>query len=76
MASKPGFQPLTGPYRLPDDAVVAEHGQRLLVIDKDLRALLPLADHHTGLEKGRVVIAGSSSEVSAQQERLHTLIGV
>ena len=48
----------------------------MLVIDKDLRALLPLADHHTGLEKGRVVIAGSSSEVSAQQERLHTLIGV
>ena len=24
----------------------------MLVIDKDLRALLPLADHHTGLEKG------------------------
>jgi len=48
----------------------------MLVIDKDLRALLPLADHHTGLEKGRVVISGTSSEVLRQQDRLHTLIGV
>ncbi len=48
----------------------------MLVIDKDLRALLPLADHHTGLEKGRVVITGTSSDISAQQERLHALIGV
>lgn len=48
----------------------------MLVIDKDLRALLPLADHHTGLEKGRVVITGTSSEVLQQQERLHALIGV
>ena len=48
----------------------------MLVIDKDLRALLPLADHHTGLEKGRVVLTGTSAEISAQQERLHALIGV
>ena len=48
----------------------------MLVIDKDLRALLPLADRHTGLEKGRVVMTGTSSEISAQQERLHPLIGV
>jgi len=48
----------------------------MLVIDKDLKALLPLADHHTGLEKGRVVITGSSAEISAQQDRLHALIGV
>ena len=48
----------------------------MLVIDKDLKALLPLADHHTGLEKGRVVITGSSAELQSQQERLHALIGV
>ncbi|MBL8309590.1 MAG: ABC transporter ATP-binding protein [Burkholderiales bacterium] len=48
----------------------------MLVIDKDLRALLPLADHHTGLEKGRVVMTGTSAEISAQQDRLHALIGV
>lgn len=48
----------------------------MLVIDKDLRALLPLADHHVGLEKGRVVINGTSTEIMQQQERLHALIGV
>ena len=48
----------------------------MLVIDKDLKALLPLADHHTGLEKGRVVITGTSAEVLQQQDRLHALIGV
>ncbi len=48
----------------------------MLVIDKDLKALLPLADHHTGLEKGRVAIAGTSKELEAQHERLHALIGV
>ena len=48
----------------------------MLVIDKNLKALLPLADHHTGLEKGRVVIAGNSAELQLQQERLHALIGV
>lgn len=48
----------------------------MLVIDKDLKALLPLADHHTGLEKGRVVICGNSAELRIQQERLHALIGV
>ncbi len=48
----------------------------MLVIDKDLKALLPLADHHTGLEKGRVVITGNSAELQSQQERLHALIGV
>ncbi|MEO7255175.1 MAG: ABC transporter ATP-binding protein, partial [Casimicrobium sp.] len=48
----------------------------MLVIDKDLKALLPLADHHTGLEKGRVVIAGNSAELQSHLERLHALIGV
>ena len=48
----------------------------MLVIDKDLTALLPLADHHTGLEKGRVVITGNSAQLQLQQERLHALIGV
>ena len=48
----------------------------MLVIDKDLKALLPLADHHTGLEKGRVVLRGTSAELQAKQQALHTLIGV
>ena len=48
----------------------------MLVIDKDLKALMPLADHHSGLEKGRVVIAGTSAQLQQQQERLHALIGL
>ncbi len=48
----------------------------MLVIDKDLRALMPLADHHSGLEKGRVVLRGTSAELRAKQTELHALIGV
>ena len=48
----------------------------MLVIDKDLKALIPLADHHSGLEKGRVVISGTSTELLVQEQRLHALIGV
>ena len=48
----------------------------MLVIDKDLRALMPLADHHSGLEKGCVVVSGTSAELQQQQQRLHALIGV
>lgn len=45
----------------------------MLVIDKDLKALMPLADHHTGLEKGRVVLHGTSLELRAKQQELHAL---
>ena len=48
----------------------------MLVIDKDLKALMPLADHHSGLEKGRVVLRGTSEELRAKQQELHALIGV
>ena len=48
----------------------------MLVIDKDLKALMPLADHHSGLEKGRVVLRGTSAELQAKQQELHALIGV
>ncbi len=48
----------------------------MLVIDKDLNALLPLADQHTALEKGRVALAGSSAELQGQKDRLQSLIGV
>ncbi|TAG48112.1 MAG: ABC transporter ATP-binding protein [Betaproteobacteria bacterium] len=48
----------------------------MLVIDKDLGALLPLADHHTALEKGRVALSGTSDELRLQDAKLHALIGV
>jgi len=48
----------------------------MLVIDKDLKALMPLADHHSGLEKGRVVLHGTSEDLLARQQQLHALMGV
>ena len=48
----------------------------MLVIDKDLKALMPLADQHSGLEKGRIVLQGKSAELQAKQQQLHALIGV
>jgi branched-chain amino acid transport system ATP-binding protein len=48
----------------------------MLVIDKDLNALMQLADHHTALEKGRVALSGTSDELRHQSDKLHALIGV
>jgi len=51
-------------------------GLSILVIDKDIRALLRVADVHYMLEKGRVVWSGSSDELSAQPEVQHRYLGV
>ena len=40
-------------------------GEAILVIDKNVDALARLADHHTILEKGRVVWSGTSAELVA-----------
>ena len=40
-------------------------GESILVIDKNLGALLRIADRHVVLEKGRVVWRGSSAEFRA-----------
>jgi branched-chain amino acid transport system ATP-binding protein len=39
-------------------------GQSILVIDKDVRRLMPLADRHYMIEKGRTVWNGTSLELS------------
>ncbi len=57
-------------------ATLKQEGLAMLVVDKDLKALLPLADHHTGIEKGRVALRGTSAEITADEARLHSLIGV
>ena len=51
-------------------------GLSLLVIDKDVRALIRVADVHYMLEKGRVVWSGSSAELAANQEVQHRYLGV
>jgi branched-chain amino acid transport system ATP-binding protein len=51
-------------------------GQTILLIDKNIGALLRLADRHHVLEKGRIVWQGSSAELAARPELQHTYLGV
>ena len=44
-------------------------GLSILVIDKDVKALCRVADHHYVLEKGRVVWSGSSAELPLHTTR-------
>lgn len=53
-----------------------ERGQAILVIDKNLPALMKLADRHYVLEKGLTVWMGTSAELRAQAERVKGWIGV
>ncbi|HEY6966710.1 MAG TPA: ABC transporter ATP-binding protein [Burkholderiales bacterium] len=51
-------------------------GLSILVIDKDVKALIRVADVHYMLEKGRVVWTGSSGELSGNQEVQQRYLGV
>lgn len=51
-------------------------GLALVVIDKNIAPLLRLADRHFIVAKGKVAWSGSSDELRAQPELLHTYVGV
>jgi len=51
-------------------------GQAILVIDKNVGALLRLADRHVVVEKGRVVWQGSSAELAADRGVQERYLGV
>jgi len=51
-------------------------GLSILVIDKDVKALTKVADHHYVLEKGRVVWNGSSAELAADANVQRRYLGV
>jgi len=53
-----------------------DEGQSILVIDKNVGALLGLADRHHIVEKGRVVWSGTSAELAANRELQHRYLGV
>lgn len=53
-----------------------QRGLTILCIDKNLASLLPLADRHYIVEKGRVVWSGSSQELQQQREQLNSYMGV
>jgi branched-chain amino acid transport system ATP-binding protein len=51
-------------------------GQSILVVDKYIQRLLQVADHHTIVERGRVVWEGTSAQLAAEPEIWHTYLGV
>ncbi|MDI1283561.1 MAG: ABC transporter ATP-binding protein [Reyranella sp.] len=51
-------------------------GQAILVIDKNVGALIGLADRHHIVEKGRVVWTGSSTALAGDKELQHRYLGV
>lgn len=53
-----------------------QSGQTILVIDKYVERLIQLADHHTIIEKGRVVWHGSSAELNADHGIWHRYLGI
>lgn len=51
-------------------------GQTILVIDKYVERLIALADHHTIIEKGRVVWRGDSAALDADHGIWHRYLGI
>ena len=51
-------------------------GQSILVVDKYVEKLIELADHHTLIERGRVVWHGSSAELDADHGIWHRYLGI
>jgi branched-chain amino acid transport system ATP-binding protein len=51
-------------------------GQSILVIDKNVEALLRIADRHYFIERGKVVWTGSSAELAAAPAVQHRYLGV
>jgi branched-chain amino acid transport system ATP-binding protein len=51
-------------------------GQSILVIDKNVEALIRIADRHYLIERGKVVWTGSSAELAAAPAMQHRYLGV
>ncbi|HXX26300.1 MAG TPA: ABC transporter ATP-binding protein [Pseudolabrys sp.] len=57
-------------------AKLKESGLAVLVIDKNVGALLRVADRHFLIERGRVVWSGASSDLAANPDIQHRYLGV
>ena len=53
-----------------------EQGLSLLIVDKNLKDLLPLADWHYVIEKGKTVWSGSSQDIDQDTEVKRRYLGV
>ena len=57
-------------------ARLKREGQAILVIDKNVGALIKLADRHHIVEKGRVVWTGTSEALASDSDLQHRYLGV
>jgi branched-chain amino acid transport system ATP-binding protein len=57
-------------------AKLKSEGLSMLIIDKNLDAMKPLADEHIGFEKGRIVWRGNSAKLTQDEATIHGLLGV
>ncbi|MFC5605609.1 ABC transporter ATP-binding protein [Variovorax soli] len=57
-------------------ALLRQHGQAILVIDKYVQRLIQLADRHTIIERGRVVWHGTSGQLKADPGLWDRYVGV
>ena len=56
--------------------ILKERGESILIIDKNLDALLRIADHHHVMEKGQVVWSGGSAELAGDEGLKARYLGV
>jgi len=56
--------------------ILKARGESILVIDKNLKSLLKIADRHHILHKGQVVWTGTSDELAADDELKRQYLGV
>lgn len=57
-------------------ATIRESGISTLVVDKNIRALKKLCDHHVVIVKGKVHFAGSSEELNQNLEAVETALSL
>jgi branched-chain amino acid transport system ATP-binding protein len=57
-------------------AELRKSGLSILVVDKNLKDLLKLADRHFIIEKGQVVWTGTSAELKKKEDVQHRYLGV
>jgi branched-chain amino acid transport system ATP-binding protein len=51
-----------------------DEGLAILIVDKNLEALLPLANRHFVIEKGQLVWSGTSAQLEARREQVRAYI--
>ena len=56
--------------------ILKSKGLAILVVDKNIQALLEIGEHHYIMEKGRIVWSGTSAMLAAEQQVQKQYLGV